>query len=179
MEKVLHLKDLKSEKFMGQLKPHEEYLLWATTAPGLFMSRKNYETLETYGDTALKFSSTMLAYWYKRNDRRAGEGDIENGKVCFITNFHLFRVGNHQMFQRWMKSKKDAEWKDFELPLVDNTRFISNRCVGKNVTDAVEALACALYLSTKCFRTVLDWISDIKLVPIKLTGDMIDKFKYN
>jgi dsRNA-specific ribonuclease len=47
------------------------------------------------------------------------------------------------------------------------------------VTDAVEALACALYLSNKCLRTVLDWISDIKLVPIKMAFDMIEKFKYN
>jgi dsRNA-specific ribonuclease len=47
------------------------------------------------------------------------------------------------------------------------------------VTDAVEALTCALYLSTKCLRTVLDWIADIKLVPITLAADMIDKFNYN
>ena len=97
VEKVLHIKDLKTEHFKGQL-PNEEYLMWATTSPGLYMTRKNYETLETYGDTSLKFAATMLAFWYKRNDRRAGEGDIECAKVCFITNFHLFRVGNHQMF---------------------------------------------------------------------------------
>lgn len=78
-----------------------------------------------------------------------------------------------------MKSKKDAEWKDWELPMVQGgNNFITNRCVGKNVTDAVEALACALYLSTKCIRTVMDWISEIKLVPITLANDMIDKFKY-
>lgn len=47
------------------------------------------------------------------------------------------------------------------------------------MTDAVEALACALFLSTKCFRSVLDWISDIKLIPIKLATDMIEKFRYN
>lgn len=94
VEKILHLKDLKIEKFHGK-KPMEEYLLWATTAPGLTMSRKNYETLETYGDTALKFAATMTAYWYKRYDKKAGEGEIENAKVCFITNFHLFRVGNN------------------------------------------------------------------------------------
>jgi ribosome biogenesis protein Tsr3 len=46
------------------------------------------------------------------------------------------------------------------------------------VTDAVEALACALYLSHKCLRTVLDWIHDIKLVPIKKASSMINKFKY-
>jgi dsRNA-specific ribonuclease len=186
VEKVLHLKDLKMELFQDQ-KPNEEYLLWATTAPGLHMSRKCYEVLETYGDTCLKFASTMLAYWYKRNDRRAGEGEIENAKVCFITNFHLFRVGNNQMFQRWMKSKKDVEHKDFEIPMqnagtkeTQHLKYIKNCCVGKNVTDAVEALICALYLSTGCLRSCLDWIHDIKLVPIKLTqDDMLGKFAYN
>jgi hypothetical protein len=126
----------------------------------------------------------MISFWYKRNDKRAGEGEIENGKVCFITNFHLFRVGNFQQLQRWLKSKKDQEWKDWEYPLQDSdeakhTTFINNRCMGKNVTDSVEALACALFLSTKCIRSVLDWISNIKLVPIKLADEMIEKFKYN
>lgn len=78
-----------------------------------------------------------------------------------------------------MKSKKDAEWKDWEYPMHEKgNSFITNRCVGKNVTDAVEALACALYLSTRCIRTVMDWISDIKLVPITMAAEMIDKFKY-
>lgn len=185
MEKVCHLKDLQKEKFTATKVPNEEYLLWATTSPGLYMSRKNYEVLETYGDTALKLTATMLAYWYKRNDRKAGEGDIENAKVCFITNFHLFRVGNHQMFQRWMRSKKDLEYKDWLMPLQSDInfpghpRFVTNRCVGKNVTDAVEALTCSLYLSTKCFKSVLEWINDIKLVPIRLAVDIFDKFNYD
>ena len=94
-----------------------EYLLWATTAPGLYLARKNYETLETYGDTILKLAATLLAYYSKRNDKKAGEGDIEHAKVCFVTNFHLFRVGNNSMLQRWMKTKKDPEYKEWEMPL--------------------------------------------------------------
>lgn len=74
-----------------------EFFLWATTAPGLYVSRKNYETLETYGDTILKLAATMLAYYYKRNDKKAGEGEIEHSKVCFVTNYHIFRVGNYHM----------------------------------------------------------------------------------
>ena len=70
-------------------------MLWATTAPGLYVGRKNYQVLETYGDTILKLAATMLAYFTKRNNKRAGEGDVENSKVCFVTNFHLFRVGNN------------------------------------------------------------------------------------
>lgn len=51
--------------------------------------------------------------------------------------------------------------------------------MGKNVTDAVEALTCSLYLSTKCFKSVLEWIHDIKLAPIRLAVDIFDKFKYD
>jgi len=174
VERVLHLKDLKREHFSEAKQPNEEFLLWATTAPGVYMPRKNYETLETYGDTCLKLAATMLAYWYKRTDAKAGEGDVENSKTCFITNYHLFRVGNYQMFQRWMKTKKDSEFKEWEFPLQTSRKFpchsehIINKCVGKNVTDSVEALTCALYLSHKCLRACLEWISDIKLIPIKL-----------
>lgn len=92
-------------------------MLWATTAPGLYVARKNYETLETYGDTILKLAATMLAYFYKRNDKKAGEGDVEHSKVCFVTNYHIFRVGNNLMLQRFMKTKKDSEMKDWDLPL--------------------------------------------------------------
>ena len=56
---------------------------------------------------------------------------------------------------------------------------MTNRCVGKNVTDAVEALACSLYLSNKCFKSVLEWINDIKLIPIRKASDIIEKFHYN
>lgn len=70
-----------------------EYLNWAISAGGITSCRQTYETLESYGDTVLKLAATLLAYEWKKDDRRAGEGDIENMKVAFITNFHLFRVG--------------------------------------------------------------------------------------
>ncbi len=92
-------------------------MLWATTAPGLHVARKNYETLETYGDTILKLAATMLAYAYKRDDKKAGEGDVEHSKVCFITNFHLFRVGNNLRLQKYIRTKKDSDYKDWEYPL--------------------------------------------------------------
>lgn len=85
------------EKLFKNYPFNPEYMLWATTSPGLFVSRRNYEVLETYGDTILKLAATMLAYHYKRNDKRAGEGEVENSKVCFVTNFHIFRVGNSLM----------------------------------------------------------------------------------
>ena len=41
---------------------HPEFSVWATSCPGIHSSRKNYETLETYGDTILKLAATHLAY---------------------------------------------------------------------------------------------------------------------
>lgn len=41
---------------------HPEFAVWATSCPGLRSSRKNYETLETYGDTILKLAATSLAF---------------------------------------------------------------------------------------------------------------------
>jgi hypothetical protein len=84
-----------------------------------------------------------------------------------------------------MKTKKDLEYKDWEFPLQNDTTFpdhqqyLTNKCTGKNVTDAVEALTCALYLSTKCFKTCLDWINDIQLVPIRYARELYEKFSYN
>ena len=173
VEKVLHLKDLK-ELLFKDYEPHYEYLLWATTAPGLFLARKNYEVLETYGDTILKLAGTLLAYNSKKDDKKAGEGDIEHQKVCFVTNFHLFRIGSNAQLQRWMKTKKDTEPKDWDLPL-SNTPTIACQCVGKNVADEVESLICALFLSTRCLHRTLSWIASIRLIPLHLT-DMLSKF---
>ena len=49
-------------------------------------------------------SATLLAYGMKKDDNKAGEGDIENAKVMFVTNFHVFRVGYHRLrLHRFMK----------------------------------------------------------------------------
>jgi len=41
---------------------HPEFVLWATSAAGTHLSRKCYETLETYGDTILKLAATLLGF---------------------------------------------------------------------------------------------------------------------
>lgn len=80
------------------------------------------------------------------------------------------------MLQRWMKTKKDPEHKDWEVPLTKMVNpFVTNKCVGKNVTDCVESSICAVFLSNNCLRTALEYITKIKLVPIGLT-DVIHKF---
>lgn len=146
---------------------HHEYLLWATSASGIVSSRKAYETLETYGDTILKLSATMFAYEMKKDNPKAGEGDVEYSKVCFVTNTHLFRVGNNMKLQRFAKAFRDTDYKGFVLPCIeDQPQYIFNKCTGKNVADLVESQICALYLSSN-LKSTLQWISDIKLVPLE------------
>lgn len=95
-----------------------EFLLWATTGGGVNSVRRSYEVLETYGDTVLKLAATLIAYCIKKGDRKAGEGDIENSKVIYVTNFHVFRVGFHVLkMHRFMRMMRDPEAKEWQLPL--------------------------------------------------------------
>ena len=64
----------------------------------------------------------MLAYEWKKDDRKAGEGDIENMKVAFITNFNLFRVGFNLRIQRFIKTLKDPDSKEWVMPLSNKSR---------------------------------------------------------
>lgn len=127
----------------------------------------------------------MLAYEWKKDDRKAGEGDIENMKVAFITNFHLFRVGFNLRIQRFIKTLKDPDSKEWVMPLSEKSRetekFFTNSCVGKSISDVVEALTGAIYLSatnkereqqsceTGLYRA-MRWLNDIKCVPLKTSG---------
>ena len=126
-----------------------EFLLWAITGAGINSTRRCYEVLETYGDTILKFAATLLAYWLKKDDSRAGEGDIENAKVVFVTNFHTFRVGYHKLrMHRHMRIMRDPEPKEWVMPLLKNEGSVRyNKCPGKSVADSVESLIGAHFLS--------------------------------
>jgi hypothetical protein len=109
------LQDLNIEHFgskVGFVAP--EFLLWSATGAGVNSVRRSYEVLETYGDTILKLAATMIAYCIKKEDKKAGEGDIENSKVIYVTNFHVFRVGYHVLkmhrFMRIMRDPESKEW---------------------------------------------------------------------
>lgn len=132
-----------------------EYLNWATSAAGITSARQNFETLESYGDTILKLSATLLAYEWKKSDRRAGEGDIESLKVAFITNFHLFRVAFNLCLNRYVKTLKDPDPREWKVPLSEwhskpEELIFKNDCIGKSMSDCMEALIGALFLSSSC-----------------------------
>ena len=72
-------------------------------------------------------------------------------KVAFVTNFHLFRVGFNLKLQRYIKTLKDPDCKEWIMPLSTKSReqekYYLNRCVGKSISDCVEAMIGAIYLS--------------------------------
>jgi len=134
----------------------------------------------------LKLAATILAYEWKKNDKKAGEGDIENMKVAFITNFHLFRVGFNLRLHRFIKTLKDPEPRDWKPPFMVLEQSFENKCVGKAVADCVEALIGALFLTasnpdrekksgeTGLYRAV-EWLAEIKCLPLK-EAEVLDKF---
>lgn len=144
--------------------------MWACSGSGISSSRRCYEVLETYGDTVLKLAATLLAYGLKRKDPKAGEGDIENAKVIFVTNFHVFRIGYHNLrMHRFLKIMRDPEPKDWALPAQGLMPRL-NACPGKSMADTVEALIGAHLLTHDNLVKTLQWISDIRLVPLEQTG---------
>jgi hypothetical protein len=60
VERMCHVQHLIQK--LGADYLHPEFVLWATSAKGTRSSRKCYQTLETYGDTVLKVSATLMAY---------------------------------------------------------------------------------------------------------------------
>lgn len=166
------LQDANSELFatnnVGKVVP--EFLLWACTGSGVTSSRHCYEVLETYGDTVLKMAATLLVWGMKRRDPHVCEEEIERTKVLFVTNFHVFRTGYHKLrMHRFMNTFRDLEPKDWIMPL-QGIRPRLNLCVGKSLSDTVEALIGAHFLTNDNLVKTLQWISDISLVPLEQAG---------
>lgn len=74
--------------------------------------------MESYGDTILKLAATLLAYELKKENKKAGEAEIDSLKTAFVTNFTVFRVGYYNLrLQRYVRTMRDPEAKEWMLPL--------------------------------------------------------------
>jgi dsRNA-specific ribonuclease len=147
-----------------------EFLLWAISGSGLGAPRRNYEVLETYGDTLLKLAATLCAYQIYKDEAKAGEGEIENTKVLFVTNMHTYRIGYHQLrLHRFIRLCKDLEPKQWQPPFQGKSPR-ANKCTGGSIADSVESLLGALFLTTDSLYAVFEWIDRIKLVPLQALG---------
>lgn len=164
-ERACLLKDINSELFDEAVCP--EFLLWAISGAGVQLPRRNYEVLETYGDTILKLAATLLAYQVYKKDASAGEGEIENTKVLFVTNYNTYRVGYYQLrMNRFLRLCKDIEPREWRQPMLGEDAR-KGKCTGGSIADSVESLIGALFLTTDDLRVVLSWIDRIKLVPLE------------
>jgi len=108
-------------------------------------------------------------------------------KVAFITNNHLFRVGFQLKLHRYVKTLKDPDMKEWIIPLTqdsqENEKYFETNCVGKAMSDCVEALIGALFLTasnpkreqltgqTGLYRAFC-WLNDINCIPLKTSGIM-------
>lgn len=146
-------------------------MLWATSAKGTRSSRKCYQTLETYGDTVLKVSATLLAYSRLEENTKAGEKDVDDIKNCLINNIHLYRIGMAQRLHKAMRTK-DPEQKHYHPPFSHKAeQRLQFSCTGKNVADCVESLIGAFILSNN-LKSACQFISDLHLVPLEEAGLM-------
>lgn len=141
------------------------FVQWATQCQGTTSSRKCYETLETYGDTILKLSATLLAYDRLQADEKAGESKVARMKDSFVTNMFLYKIGKNLELNKFMRAK-DPEPKNWSPPFTRQALSIENlSCTGKNIADGVESLLGAIFMSTNLFQT-FRFISEIQLVPL-------------
>ena len=133
---------------------------WATQCQGTTISKKCYETLETYGDTILKLAATLLAYNHLESDDRAGESKVARLKDAFVTNMFLFKIGKNLELNKFMRTKDPdpKTWNPAFTTRAASTETLN--CTGKNITDGVESMLAAMFMSTDLFTT-LQFISDI------------------
>lgn len=106
----------------------------------------------------MKLAATLCAYQIYKHDASAGEGEVENTKVLFVTNFNTYRIGYHQLkVHRFIRLCKDAEPKEWRPPLQGKEpRRV--KCTGGSMADSVESLIGAHFLTSDSLQSVLKWI---------------------
>lgn len=163
-EKCLHIHQLMME--LGT-EMHPEFVLWATSNAGVHSSRKDYQTLETYGDTVLKLAGTLLSYNYLlKNDKHIDESKIDQLKIQFITNLYFLRIGKKLGLNRYIRIA-DADLKTWNPPFCEQVSAIESlTCTGKHIADVVESLIGAHFMSNNLFKT-LKLISEMRIMPLK------------
>ena len=115
-----------------------QYFIYACTPPscGLFFS---YETLETLGDTILKFfiTSEIVFNTYNKENTDLKIGDLEKLRVSYINNKYLsekgenLNIGNHII----------------PIYSVDLLKQIKFEISSKTIADILESLIAACYLA--------------------------------
>jgi len=160
-----------------------KYVFWATSSSAT-SSEINYEPLETYGDTILKFAASWISYEFFKNDPEAGENEICERRNCFVTNKELFRLGISLNLRRYIRTM-DGDVGNWVPPYVGlklkikphRNYFVETKFNGKHIADWVESLIAA-YLLSGGIKHALTFVSKIGAVPLDKSG-LLDKFPDN
>ena len=148
------VKKIKMENILN--KNSYQYFIYACTPPscGLFFS---YETLETLGDTILKFFITseivFNTFDKENNNSDLKIGDLEKLRVSYINNKYLSEKGENLNIGNYI------------IPIysVDLLKQIKFEISSKTIADILESLIAACYLSRNRLTDSLSLIEKSKV----------------
>ena len=148
------VKKIKMENILN--KNSYQYFIYACTPPscGLFFS---YETLETLGDTILKFFITseivFNTFDKENNNSDLKIGDLEKLRVSYINNKYLSEKGENLNIGNYI------------IPIysVDLLKQIKFEISSKTIADILESLIAACYLSRNKLTDSLSLIEKSKV----------------
>lgn len=127
--------------------------LWTKSVDDEF----NYETLETIGDSAIKFLVTFYLYF---KFTKASEGEISRIRWRLINNFYLSGRGIASEIYYYLRQAplNSREW---ICPLLNKRHFTKplkpmNRITHKNVSDTFEAIVGAIFMSNEVLSPVFE-----------------------
>jgi hypothetical protein len=127
-------------------------------------AKDNYESLETLGDTVLKFLTSFHHFLiYKKDD----EGWLTRRRTYIINNQFLAKIGCEQGIQHYLKSQPlpVARWQPpyFSTSEVVFQKTVVHRLSSGMIADTVEALIGAFYVSKGLLHAV-EFIDKIGLI---------------
>ena len=147
------VKRINMEKNLNKYNNSYQYFIYACTPPscGLFFS---YETLETLGDTILKFFITSeIVFNIYQEEKRHKIGDLEKLRVSYINNKYLSEKGRGLKIGNYIISQYSVDlFKQIKFEISD-----------KQIADILESLIAACYLSRNNLIDSLNFIQKSKV----------------
>jgi len=141
--------------------------LHATTAPSM-MEDYNFESLETLGDSILKFVLSLKLFIENEND---SEGELQKKRTDLLKNDKLHEIGLNSKIYFYVLNLpfKISSWEPpFKREMKQKfEQNISKKCMA----DSVEAIIGACFLIEKNLNTSLNFIQKIQII------DKIEKKK--
>lgn len=164
-----------AHRFGIKLPNVSESLIWRAMQTKMADRAENYETLETLGDSILKFVITIILY----SRHFLKESKMTYLRMRIICNYNLVSKALHQQIHRFMyhNHKRFAKW---NFPLMRDDDFsakgqknqdknnIGNQAPYKMLADVIEALIGAIFLAgERRLDPVLEFLMATSIWPEK------------